>query len=176
MSDKCKEMVYTEVWSGGHQCYNKAKKDGYCGTHHPDAVKARQKKSDDRYEEKRKNSVHSLLKTARERIKELESQLKERQVDKILDNSEIKRLTRMVETLQGEREWVSVATEIPAGDWLFLWRPVDHEERPFHTEIIIGKLAHNSTTHVWANGRTYDIETHITHWMKLPSPPTKEEG
>ncbi len=33
-------------------CQNVAKKDGYCGIHHPDAVKARQERGDKRWNEK----------------------------------------------------------------------------------------------------------------------------
>ena len=55
----CKEMVH----SGGrsvsfHQCSRKAVKDGYCRIHHPEAVKARQEKADERYREKLDNSIY----------------------------------------------------------------------------------------------------------------------
>lgn len=43
MSDRCKERVREGGlhWTRWHQCSRKAKQDGYCKQHHPDAVKAR---------------------------------------------------------------------------------------------------------------------------------------
>ena len=45
--ERCKENVLINRHI--YQCKNKATKDGYCGIHHPDAVKKRKKKSEDRY-------------------------------------------------------------------------------------------------------------------------------
>ena len=53
MTDKCKEKM---VPVGGrsvsfHLCFYKATKDGYCGVHHPDAVKRRAEKTEARWAE-----------------------------------------------------------------------------------------------------------------------------
>ena len=51
--ENCKEMVRGEGQWGSfhrHRCNHNAKRDGYCGTHHPDAVKRRREKSDSYYE------------------------------------------------------------------------------------------------------------------------------
>ncbi len=50
---KCKEQVRGEGQWGSfhrHQCRNNAIRDGYCGIHHPDAVKCRREKTDARHE------------------------------------------------------------------------------------------------------------------------------
>ncbi len=81
MSDKCKQSVYSaNIWTKPHQCRNKAKKDGYCGIHHPEAVKAREEKSRKRWDDKYNNSPSarlekalSTISTQSQRIKELES-------------------------------------------------------------------------------------------------------
>ena len=50
---KCKEQVRDEGrWPNYHQCRYNAKKDGYCGIHHPDAAKRRLEKYEARYDEK----------------------------------------------------------------------------------------------------------------------------
>lgn len=49
MTEYCKEMVRLPGAWLRSQCDNKAKRDGYCGTHHPDAVKRRRDKSDTQY-------------------------------------------------------------------------------------------------------------------------------
>ena len=65
MSDKCKKMLGgCNAWTRPHQCYNNVKKDGYCGIHHPDAVKARQEKTNKRWKEKLDNSGYGKLKKA----------------------------------------------------------------------------------------------------------------
>ena len=54
MTKYCKEMVRGEGQWGSfhrHHCGHKAKRDGYCGIHHPDAVKRRREKSEERYAE-----------------------------------------------------------------------------------------------------------------------------
>lgn len=43
-------MIRSE-WGYGYQCTRNASKDGYCGQHHPDAVKARQEASNKKWEE-----------------------------------------------------------------------------------------------------------------------------
>ena len=45
MSEKCKERLY-DNWGRSHGCSRNAKKDGYCMTHHPDAVLEKKKKRD----------------------------------------------------------------------------------------------------------------------------------
>ena len=54
------------------QCLRKAKKDGWCAQHHPDAEKARQEKSLERHRQQRANSP--LMRKAR-RITLLEEQV-----------------------------------------------------------------------------------------------------
>jgi hypothetical protein len=70
--DTCKEGV----WDGwhSHRCYRKAWKDGYCKQHHPDSVKARQKESQRKWEERQ---AKDPLRIALNRIKELESRIRE---------------------------------------------------------------------------------------------------
>ena len=81
-----------------------------------------------------------------------------------------------------EREWIPVSERLPdfTVKVLAYWRPIDHKDRPFHREIIIAERtpyeADDSTYNLdsrqwWANGRYYDTETVITHWMPLPAPP-----
>lgn len=107
-----------------------------------------------------RNSLKDSLEVANSRVKELELNLKG-----LLCYAEY-----------GGSQWISVEDRLPPHDQVLLvWRPVDHKERPFHKEIIVGKMAHGSTSSVWANGMDYDIETHITHWMPLPSPPLSDK-
>ena len=52
MTEYCKVDVRGEgAWGSlhRHRCANKAKRDGYCGIHHPDAVKRRREKSAARF-------------------------------------------------------------------------------------------------------------------------------
>ena len=52
MSDKeyCKQHVYSGHRSDfrGHRCSKYAKKDGYCGIHHPEAAKERRRSADEK--------------------------------------------------------------------------------------------------------------------------------
>ena len=52
MNEKCKFDMIPDSgrWPSFHRCSRPAKKDGYCGSHHPDAVKRRKEKQDARYE------------------------------------------------------------------------------------------------------------------------------
>ena len=52
MSDGCQyDMVPDSgCWARLHQCLNKAIRDGFCGVHHPAAVKRRDKKRQDKYD------------------------------------------------------------------------------------------------------------------------------
>ena len=60
---RCKEEVCGKSrWPRYHQCQRKAVRDGYCIQHHPEAVKEREIKSRERYEEKFKNSDFYRLK------------------------------------------------------------------------------------------------------------------
>jgi len=74
-------------------------------------------------------------------------------------------------------KWVSCEDGLPEHDKtvLMYWRPIDHEKRPFHKEIIVGNfqydVANDFSRYVWANGRIYDIDIFITHWMLLPEAP-----
>ena len=68
----------------------------------------------------------------------------------------------------------------PMGVHLLLcWRPIDHEKRPFHREVVVGTLYNNRDDRAeywWINGREYDPETHITHWLRLPELPDALEN
>lgn len=47
MSERCKAVVTTpveRVYAGNPRCAHPATRDGFCGTHHPDAVRARDAK------------------------------------------------------------------------------------------------------------------------------------
>ena len=56
---------------------------------------------------------------------------------------------------------------------LLCWRPVDHVQRPWHREWVIGTFSSHRPGKVWANGRYYDIETHIVDWQELPPLPAR---
>lgn len=71
---RCTESVMIDSWHSG-QCSRKIWKDGYCKQHHPDAVKLRQEKSSQRWEEKRKQEPWYLLREANKRIAELEAEV-----------------------------------------------------------------------------------------------------
>jgi hypothetical protein len=77
-ANRCKKTVYSNDPGdfGGHQCWRKAIKDGYCKVHHPDAAKARREKSAKAYQEKWDKSPQMLLVKANERIVELEAENK----------------------------------------------------------------------------------------------------
>lgn len=85
---------------------------------------------------------------------------------------------------QNASEWISVETRLPPLQTrvLVYWRPVDYIDRPYHREIITAVRSawdaegnHNLDSKTWfANGRYYDTETFITHWMPLPSPPEEQ--
>ena len=48
---KCKATVHGDSrWPSFHQCNRKRVKDGWCKQHHPDAEKAREAKSEARYQ------------------------------------------------------------------------------------------------------------------------------
>jgi hypothetical protein len=67
-------------------------------------------------------------------------------------------------------EWIAVSERLPALNErvLVVWRPIDHEKRPFKS-ITVAEL---SVTGEWWGGSVYwDQDTHITHWQPLPEPP-----
>lgn len=49
--DKCKAVIPGVFWGRTVHCNNTAKRDGYCGVHHPDAKKARREKWNKKYDE-----------------------------------------------------------------------------------------------------------------------------
>jgi hypothetical protein len=65
---RCKRTIYP-----GYQCHYKIWKDGWCKSHHPDSVAARQKLSDERWRIKMDSSP---LTVAYRKIKELEAEIK----------------------------------------------------------------------------------------------------
>ena len=49
MTENCNGWVKAGgPWSMGHDCFNRAKRDGYCEIHHPDAVRRRREKTEAR--------------------------------------------------------------------------------------------------------------------------------
>lgn len=68
-------------------------------------------------------------------------------------------------------EWKDISSAPIGILCLFFWRPVDYEERPFHTEMVVGQLSQYHKNKAWIGGRLYDVKTHLTHWMDLPNPP-----
>ena len=59
-AERIKGQCIYNVWHqrgvGGYfyQCQNKPIKDGFCGVHHPDAIKARDERRESEYQRKRK--------------------------------------------------------------------------------------------------------------------------
>lgn len=74
------EMCKARVWPQGEYrsvgCSRKAKRDGFCGIHHPDAEKKRSDKSRATWEKQLANSPHAQLAKAQARIKVLEDALR----------------------------------------------------------------------------------------------------
>lgn len=88
IEEQCAEIVYSnEAWGSfhPHRCVKKVWKDIYCKIHHPESVKVRNKKAEEKWEEKRKNHPLILLRKANERIKELE-----------IENEELKKKLRKI--------------------------------------------------------------------------------
>ncbi len=52
MAKKCREPVLHGPAYSPILCTNDAKRDGYCGIHHPDALKRRREKAEARYKAK----------------------------------------------------------------------------------------------------------------------------
>lgn len=64
---RCKQMVWSE-WSS-HQCASKAKKDGYCMTHHPDRVAAKRAAREAKWDaESKARSEQWAVEGRRERV------------------------------------------------------------------------------------------------------------
>jgi len=74
---RCKKRLidHSMAFPRYHQCKFKAKTDGYCAKHHPDAVKKRTVEKAARWEAKRKNSPLQIIKRQAERIAQLEREL-----------------------------------------------------------------------------------------------------
>ena len=64
----CKKSVASMGGWDWHQCPRRIWRDGFCKQHHPDSVKARREKSDQHYEEKRKQSCWYKLQQAEARL------------------------------------------------------------------------------------------------------------
>ena len=112
MSDKCKKMLGgCNAWTRPHQCYNNVKKDGYCGIHHPDAVKARQEKTNKRWKEKLDNSDYGKLKKA------------------------LATIATLTEQVRAQDKWISVDEGFPLGfhQECLVWRSGDNKN--FHAAV-----------------------------------------
>ena len=73
-SVKCKAKVFDGFRWGGRGCSRNAVNDGFCKQHHPDTQKERNKKSQEKYEEKVKQSASYKLKIATEENAKLREQ------------------------------------------------------------------------------------------------------
>jgi len=73
--EQCKEMMMRNYEL--YRCQNKAWKDGYCKRHHPDAKAVREKASNERWKEKRRQSPEYRLSVALKRIVALENRIAE---------------------------------------------------------------------------------------------------
>lgn len=74
---RCGARVYPQERRGsfyGHQCQRKAWKDGFCKTHHPETVKARDAEREKKWREK---EAKDPLNCALKRVKQLEARVKE---------------------------------------------------------------------------------------------------
>ena len=83
-------------------------------------------------------------------------------------------VAELIYDLVNQSQWISVDDDLPEyNKWVMVyWRPVDHEKRPYHHEIIIAQFSSYDKGKIWtANGTLQDIKTHATHWQPLPSPP-----
>ena len=51
-------------------------------------------------------------------------------------------------------KWISVENKFPLDgeNVLFYWRPIDHLERDFHKEMLVGTLGYMREGEVWING------------------------
>lgn len=82
---------------------------------------------------------------------------------------------------RGAPAWLPIETGPVATKVLALWRPVDHETRPFHKEIVIGSRCYDFATYkpngrFYSGGLYYDEATHVTHYMPLPAAPSEQSG
>ena len=73
-------------------------------------------------------------------------------------------------------DWQPIETGPVSTLVLAVWRPVDHEQRQFHREIVIGSRCYDLKTYnpdgrFYSGGMYYDEATHITHWKQLPALP-----
>ena len=78
--------------------------------------------------------------------------------------------------------WTKVEDALPdlGAKVLVYWRSIDNN--PYARAIIIAERTIHQpdgssdfdSNQWWANGRYYDTETFITHWMPLPAPPEQE--
>lgn len=59
--ENCKASVSSRAGWMIHQCSRKIWKDGWCKQHHPESIAERDRKTDERYETKRANSVYGRL-------------------------------------------------------------------------------------------------------------------
>jgi len=78
-AEKCKERVFPSgmAFPRAHQCTRAASKDGYCKTHHPDAVAARKAKSEERWNKQAELSPWRIIERQKEEIERLKSRITE---------------------------------------------------------------------------------------------------
>ena len=77
--ERCKEKVHDPSGWGMNQCSRKAKIEGYCKQHSPEAVAARQKESHERYQRQaaRARAPYEKIGRLEARVKELEDEVQE---------------------------------------------------------------------------------------------------
>ena len=144
MSDKCKTMIHGD-WGRYHQCRNSAKREGYCGMHHPDAVKARQEKSTKLYEENREKSDSYRLKKA------------------------LATIDTLTEQVRAQDKWISVDVELPKdGEYLCL---VDDIITSWQ-EVLAYKSKTKTWHSNYVNGA---FPPRVTAYQPLPTPPKEAE-
>lgn len=75
-----------------------------------------------------------------------------------------------------EPGWRPISEAPVAKTILAVWRPVNHESKPLHKEVVIGTRCFDPDTYkpngkFFLNGQYYDETMHVTHFMPLPEPP-----
>lgn len=72
-----KENCSKKVWDHWkyRNCSRFAIKDGFCKQHHPDSVKERERKTEERYKREQRNSPWTMLANAKKEIEDLKDEI-----------------------------------------------------------------------------------------------------